>query len=251
MKTLRYALAVLVLALWAQPALAQVVLDVQGTQGTGAGTSNAYTGITVGAGSNRALVMITTWISDPGAITVVRWDNGATNQNLTLLQTVTAVSGQICKIYGLVNPIAGNKTLQLTWTNNVEQVMNSVAWTGVDQTGGATSFPGGSTATGSSTAPTITITLPTSGAVQSCIGSGTGGALNSVSATQVMLYSGTGAIEAGGSRSTSSGTLSGVLSASIQWGIAATGIAAAAGGGGTPGCKNGLLLLGVGCEDTP
>lgn len=213
-----------------------VTLDAAGTQANGVGvTTKSYTGLTVGVGANRGLVVIVAWDGDPGAISVARWDDGATNQDLTLLQTRATANGQVCKIYGLVAPTAGNKTLVLTWANNREMVMNAVAWTDVDQTGGATSFPNSATAIGNGgggvNEPTISIALPASGAGVSVIVNGTAAGLTSVSATQLMLYSGTGAIEAGGSRSTASGTFSGAIASTDQWAIAATGIAPTAAAG--------------------
>lgn len=233
----RVSLAILTLALLlagATPVRAQVVLDAAGTQqvNDGGGVDTTYTGLTVGAGANRALVLVVACASDPGAITVNRWDDGASNQNLTsVVAPVAGVNGQRVAIYGLVAPTSGAKTLQYTWTNVTECVINAAAWTGVDQTGGATSFPNSASAGGNTTTPTITGTLPASGATMSICVAGTLAGVTAVTATQFVLYHGIGAIEAGGSRSTATATLTCTLDGTDQWRIAITGIAAAAGGG--------------------
>lgn len=229
------------------PAQAAVTLNAAGTQAanTTDGLTFSYTGLTVAAGANTALVLIAAWLGDPGAITVNRWDDGASNQTLTELVAPTAtVNGQRVGVYGLVNPIAGNKTLKFTWTNSHEAVINVVAWNGVDQTGSTTSFPNAATATGNTASATKTITLPSNGAIVAISVCGSLNGHTSVSATQLLLYSGTGAIDAGGSYSTASGTYTGTLSGTDQWAAAATGVAAA--GGAAPAAPPRLLLLGVG-----
>lgn len=203
-----------------------VALDAAGTRGSNNGvTSLAYTGITVGAGANRAMVVAACFQSDPGAFSVARWDDGASNQNLTLIASGITANGQITKLWGLVAPISGNKTLQLTWTNVTEIGMAAVSWTGVDQTGGTTSFPNSASATGNSTLASVTISLPANGAGVGVEASGTSAGVSGTSATNLFTFSGATAVEGGASYSTSSGTFTTTITATDQWVQTATGIA--------------------------
>lgn len=201
------------------------ILDVVGTQNTTGGvTTVAYTGITVGTDKNRALAVSISWLGNPGAITVARWDDGASNQNLTLIKTVTDADGHVQNLYGLVNPINGNKTLRITWTNSTEYGMNVIALKNVEQDI-TKAFPNSVSATGNSAAPSIQIVMTNGQMGLSCIGTGTGPTLNSVSATQLWLVHGLGSWEGGGSYSFSSGDFSAVLSVAGNWGMIATAVA--------------------------
>lgn len=205
-----------------------VTLNAAGTQAsTNLATSVTYTGLTIAAGSNLVLAVSIVWLSTPGAITVANWDNAGTPQALgAAIQTATGVNGHVASVFGLVAPTTGNKTLQITWTSTTEYAVNCVAFNGADQTGGATTFSNSNTATGNNNSPSLGLTLPTDGAVVGALGCGTSAVLNSVSATQLILVHGLGAVEMGGSYSTSSGTMTGALSATDQWAMAGTGIKA-------------------------
>ncbi len=206
-----------------------VTLNAAGTQASNGGaTTLDYAGLTVAAGSNRALGYEVAWHVDPGAITVKNWDQAGTPQALEVLQApIASANGQFVGIFGLVNPTTGNKALRLTWTNASEVAMNAVAFDGVDQTGGTTSFPNAATATGNTASATITITRPSNGAILAISACGTANGHSSVSATQLLLFSGAGAIDAGGSYSLASGTYTGTLTGTDQWVAAAVGVAAA------------------------
>ena len=133
-------------------------------------TSHSHTNLTVGSGANRGLVFGFAWEDiNPGPITACNWDNGGTPQAMTAIVSPTAASdGTYVALYGLVNPTAGNKTLFISWTNSAELIACGIAFTGVDQTGGATTFAHATTnaSTGAGSAalpanPTITITSAT------------------------------------------------------------------------------------------
>lgn len=231
----RCRLGVLIACLLAGATPVRAAVTLLGTAGTQLGNSAGvttldYTGLTVAAGSNTALVLVVAWHVDPGAITVKNWDQAGTPQALEIIKAPTTnVNGQFVALYGRIAPTAGNKTLRLTWTNASELVLNAVAFAGVDQTGSTTSFPNSATATGNTASATITITRPSNGAIVAGSVCGTANGHTSVSATQLVLYSGVGAIDAGGSYSTASGTYTGTLSGTDQWVAAATGVAAAGG----------------------
>ena len=70
-----------------------VAFDAAGTQTAGVTTSITHTSLTVGSGSNRAAIFIVTWLGNPGAVSVNRWDDGGTNQNLETIVAPTAGIG--------------------------------------------------------------------------------------------------------------------------------------------------------------
>lgn len=130
-------------------------------------TSVSLTTLTVGSGTNRALVVQLCWDTTsvpPAGISVV-WDSGGSNQSCTLITSQAAPSFSGCALYGLINPVSGNKTLKASWTSGQRVYMQAVSWTGVDQTGGATSFPHATGAQGTSLTPAVTVTSATNNAV--------------------------------------------------------------------------------------
>lgn len=139
-----------------------VALDAAATANIDIDTSNHSTtvagNITVGTGANRALICA---ISVGQAALVgltVTWDVGGTAQAMTLIGSTTATNGtNQTYFYGLVAPTSGAKNINFTVTSgNPDFNACLISFTGVNQTGGTTSFPHGNTATG--TAATISIT---------------------------------------------------------------------------------------------
>jgi hypothetical protein len=196
-----------------------VALDALGTvQHTATSVLTlSYTGITVGKGSNRALVVsINTGVVVTGLSLV--WDAAGANQSLSLIGS----SGTLQYLYGLVAPVSGNKTLTVSWTSPtaLASVVAS-AWTGVNQTGGVASFANVTTlgpTTGTSAA------VPVTGAVYDITIAGYGAhtaSFTSVDHTQICidnLYSGGGGSHASNyAAGASSVTLGAVLSVSQSW----------------------------------
>jgi hypothetical protein len=137
-----------------------VTLDANSTAPTtGAGVTTVnHTNLTVGGGSNRALVVQIETTNVISAVTVV-WDAAGANQSCTLIFSKDAV-GNVTRVqlWGLVAPVSGNKTLTVSWTTASDMVVNAIAFAGVDQTGGATTFPNSVGAATNDTTPTVTIT---------------------------------------------------------------------------------------------
>jgi hypothetical protein len=208
-----------------------VAFDAAGTEGkaTVLGTTGiSYTGLTVGASlSNGALVVVL--VSDANVSSPVAvWDNGGTNQAMTLIGTTSFTFEQV-NVFGLVNPISGNKTLKVTWNAvTSEMYIGAASWSGVDQTGGATSFAHYNGASGTSTAPSVAITSATGNAVMAGIGQTQ--FLNSVSGTVLWAIDnggpniGVGIFRSAGAASV---TMSGVISVSTDWAIGGVDIVAA------------------------
>src|SRR6266702_623887 len=97
-------------------------------------------------------------ITSPNA----HWDSTGTNQLMTLLGVVntTGTNGTVA-IFGLRNPTSGNKTFSTSWTTASTCMIFGISFTGVDQTSDAAAFAHFNSATGNSTAPSVTITSAT------------------------------------------------------------------------------------------
>lgn len=121
-------------------------------------TSLSLTTLTVGSGTNRALVAQMSFKVTTISSLVVNWDSAGTPQACTSI--IAANNGANCRSVelGLVNPTAGNKTLAASWTTASDAILNATSWTGVDQTGSTTSFPNGTSATGTTTPASLVIT---------------------------------------------------------------------------------------------
>lgn len=129
-----------------------VTVNATGSEQYGApGISKNYTGITVAAGSNRGLVLAVLWgyaVTPPSSITCV-WDQAGANQSMTeIIRLDSPSGGATAALYGLVAPATGNKTLTISWTGIAEIFPAAMAFDGVDQTGGVTSFPHSASANG-------------------------------------------------------------------------------------------------------
>lgn len=141
-----------------------VAFDAKATaQGafTAKATPADCTTLTIGSGANRALVaLIGTGNTALTGVTCI-WDPAGTNQAMTLIRSDIANVRGVAYLYGLVAPTSGNKTIRFAWTGGgtTDIVVDGVAWTGVDQTGGATSFPNGATAKSSTTTASAAVTI--------------------------------------------------------------------------------------------
>jgi hypothetical protein len=101
------------------------------------GTALTHNNMTVGSGSNRALIAVLCFnaaVSDP--LTTCTWNGVA----LTKIGSVSNGLGARVDLYGLIAPASGNHTLQVNWSTSTDAYVGCASFTGVDQTGGATSF---------------------------------------------------------------------------------------------------------------
>ena len=159
------------------------------SQSANSNTINDYSGFTMGTGvSNPALVALVAW-DNTGGITVssVQWDIAGTPQSLTLITGTTASNGATSSaLYGRIGTItAGNKTVRLTLSAAGNSYISLISFSGVDQTGGATSFPNGTTNTGSSTAASVAITSATGNAV---VGAGCEATAGTITVDHTTVY---------------------------------------------------------------
>lgn len=148
----------------APPGSGPVALDAVGTAANVTNTTIDYTGITVGSGSNRALVLKLTWGGNPGAISSVTWDFGGSAQAMTQIGTTQSDPTwtlRFTALFGLVGPTAGNNTLRIVQANSVATKHAAISFTGADQTGGTTTFKNFATSSGTGATQDLTITSDT------------------------------------------------------------------------------------------
>ena len=131
-----------------------VALDAQSSAFTASQSLASYTNaaFTVGSGANRALVVALVCESTTGnspTAPTLSWDSTGTNQSMQLISTMSdnRTSSEIRHfIFGLVAPTSGNKKLAVGGLNtNCASILAYISWTGVDQTGGTTTFKNAAT----------------------------------------------------------------------------------------------------------
>lgn len=160
--------------------------DAVGTDVTSNGvTTKDLTTLTVGSGSNRALVVQLVWSGSVTAVSVT-WDQGGTNQACAAITGATATNTGMVQLWGLVAPTSGNKTLRVSWTTSRDVVVQAVSWTDVDQTGGTTTFAHGTGATGTGTTSTATVTSAANNAVMAVFSNNTD-LIDAVNNTQTFI----------------------------------------------------------------
>lgn len=235
------AYCVLSMGLW-QPALAAVSLN--GSVGTPASFASAtsvnYTGITVAAGSDRALVCTIGFEQNATSITFT-WDSGGTNQAMTSVNSQKEDTWpRYIYIFGLLAPTTGNKTLAISWTTSASGRVNCVAFDGVLQTNIAAAFTNAANSSGNSANPSQAITTSSGDATVCGLMASNGPSAESqtlIMRTSSGHGSSTYALSTGSS-DTHSWTLG-----SITWGIAGIRINQVAAGGSA---VRSLSLMGVG-----
>ena len=144
-----------------RPATHLVSFDAKATSATvqtSPGTTISNANLTVGSGANRALVATLSFNNNNPSSVSCTWDVGGTNQSMTLIVNGVYSTTARSSLWGLIAPTSGNKTLTCSWTGNAEAYLSAVSWTGVNQTGGSTSFPDSAATNGASSSGSNTIT---------------------------------------------------------------------------------------------
>lgn len=171
-------------------------------------TSVTSTALTVGSSANRALLIQFAFSLTTISALVVTWDFGASAQPCAVVTGATGnnptTTGR-AELWALVNPVSGAKTLKAAWTGASDVTMNGVSWSSVDQTGGATSFPHGTSANGNSGTASLAVTSATNNATVATV-EGQGN-LSAPTQTQTFLDNTPASISGGGSRAAGAATV--------------------------------------------
>lgn len=117
--------------------------------------------LTVGVGSNRVIVCPVIYNSTGTSVVQVIWDNGGTNQSLSLIgrRINTAGGGAAAELWGGVAPISGTKTMAVIMAASANDLcFGPLSFTGADQTGGVTTFKNFTAGTNTIGTPGVSIT---------------------------------------------------------------------------------------------
>lgn len=121
-------------------------------------TSLSFTGLTVAAGTNMALVFTIGFEQNISGVSAV-WDQAGANQSMTLLNSQKENTWtRFIYLFGLLNPATGNKTLSVNWTTSSNGRANCVAFNNVLQTSIGAAFTNAANNNGNSANPTVAIT---------------------------------------------------------------------------------------------
>lgn len=154
-----------------------VTLDATGSEGafTTAATTHNYTGLTISGGLTNSAAIFGV-IVDPsaggtaGGTITATW-NGVSCTNIIQLDT-SHTAGSVA-LFGIVNPASGNQTFSITTVNSCQAAIVGVSFSGVNQTGGTTSFANSTSkdlTIGTSSSTTMTVTTA-NGDYTFCMGS--------------------------------------------------------------------------------
>lgn len=185
-------------------------------------------GLTVGAGANRALIAeLSVDVTTISAITVT-WDELGTPQTVTSIGSASGTGGRV-DVFGLVAPTSGNKQARAHWTTNAgDAFFNVHSWSSVDQTGGVTSFPHFNSATGVNT-PKVTLTSAVGNATTAAVAADA--AISAPTQTQLFLDNTGSNVNAAATRAAGAATVVHQWTQTGNWVVAGTDIAAASSAG--------------------
>lgn len=205
-----------------------VAFDAQSSSDTTANAATSFsdsTKLTVGAGANRALLVLIAWSTAAAPTGVsITWDG----QPLTLISGTSVANGTAGNValYGLIAPNSGTKTLAGSWTGAREFYVSGIAYTGVNQTSVAVAFPHGTTGSSNTATSTVTVTSAVGNAVAAVHTSN--GSFSAVNNTQVFLDNVSASISGAGNRAAGAATVTLTGTQTGNW--ASAGVDILAGG---------------------
>src|SRR5436309_7297058 len=143
-----------------------VAVDVTGTEVTTGTVASprTYTGLTTGSSLSNGAVAFIVCYANVVTGSSATWDGVACTLVASQNNSIGCPDGRV-EIWAL-SPLGaheGNKTFSVSWTGggSTETYIVGLSFTGVDQTGGVTSFPHGTGANGTSSTSSVTVTSAT------------------------------------------------------------------------------------------
>jgi hypothetical protein len=239
--------------LFARPAFAQIAFDAAaGGSNGGAGGNFDFTGLTIGSGSNRAIVVTITANANSTQITGATWDQGGTNQAMTQVGgSQIGGSARYMWLFLLLGPTSGNKTLRVFQSGGDYIQVAAASYTGVQQTGQPDSQADHAGQTPPVTA-TTTVVAANCWLIGGASDASTGSTLAAGSGTSLRATDSPNNIEAIFDSNGTVGTGSQSLhinnpgGSGTVWNVLSLAPDTGGGGGGPSACHR--SLLGVGCD---
>ncbi len=208
-----------------------VAIDVTGTEllTASAASPRTYAGLTTGGSlSNGAVTFIVTYNIQATA-SAATWDGVA----CTLIIGANMTGGGRVELWGL-SPIGahtGAKTFSVSWSGGAAQtIIQGLSWTGVNQTGGTTTFNTTNSATGNNAGPaTVNIVSQVGDAVLADFITDNAGHFVATNNTQLFVDNTPTSYCAAGNRAAGAGsvTMSCTVDAVTGWTVAVANILAA------------------------
>lgn len=238
----RSLLALVCLLLWASPTFAAITRHASPVDegNSGGGTTYGFN-YTVGSGSNRLLVG--SCFLDAGDVTPP-----TTTYNSVAMSTIGPVAGggdrPVLFVY-LLNPASGSNAFLMTFATGATRRCQMADYDGVG------AFDTSATNTANFTnAITVTPTVAASTWVMAANREGCGGGDTWTGQTELLAGGGLHLADSNAGVSAGAYTVT-ATQTGCQTSLIAASFTDAGGGGGPAGCKNGLLMQGVGCEVQP
>lgn len=241
------ALLAAVILLWAQPASAAIALVNRADLGLNGGSGTSFSAsYTVGSGATRLLV-VTIWSGDAGSADNITGGSATYNGVAMTLARVSSGTRWIGQYY-LLNPASGSNTVAVTTTRSDYIGLLASDYTGVLQS----SQPDATGASSASNDTTLTVGTANSWTVLSAVANGSVAASTNSTGVTAATFGNAGHFDSNGAVAAGSFTMSFTSGdTSKNAGVIVSYKPDTGGGGGAPGCKNGLLMQGAGCEVHP
>lgn len=204
-----------------------VLFDAKGTSDATSGAAVqtfTFNNLTIGTGQNRALVVMLHFALKTVTGITCTW-NGVSMAAITNASGSDSGTNGFVQLFGLVNPASGNQSLVVNWTGLTQLTVDAISFVGVDQTGGNTTFPNGTSAIGTSTTSLIAVTSALDHMVVAAYSNPNNG-FTSVNNNQIFIDNTPALIDcaANYSAGASSVTMAAIMSASSSWVGVATDI---------------------------
>jgi hypothetical protein len=188
-----------------------------------AATTQNFSGFTVVAGDELALFFIFQDSASSNVITSCTWDSGGSNQACTLIKTqaLAGANGGI-SVFGVINPVVGNKTLSVVQPLNNAMTAEMQTYTGTLHSTVALTCINATSTTGATVTPSST--QATNNVGDMCIGAfgtGTGSTISATNNTNIYILNDSATHASAANRAAGTGasiTLNATQATGIAWG---------------------------------
>jgi hypothetical protein len=247
----RVVLLLLCLVALARPASAQVAFDCEFDKGVIGQTSpfsyasNAGDHSCTPSATSNHLLICSLCGSIGFTAPAMTWAGGAMTS--VVGPSSTSVGSRTCVLFGKIANSTGVQTISATWTGGaMDAQVGCAQFSNADQ---STGWQNTGTDSGTSTSASSVVTSASNNMVVAAHANNNASSTTIAAGTTDYLQAGLNGNYAQAHRLSAgaSQTITWTLGSSVAW-LNLKADIILFGGGGTPGCKNGLLLLGAGCD---
>jgi hypothetical protein len=248
----RVVLLLLCLVALARPASAQVTFDCEFDKGVAsqaspfAYASNAGDHSCTPSATSNHLLICSLCGSLGFTAPAMTWAGGAMTSIVG--PTSTSTGARTCVLFGKIANSTGSQTISATWTGgSMDAELGCAQFSNADQ---STGWQNTGSDTGTGTTGSSVVTSANNNMVVAAHADNNGTSTTISAGTTDYLQTGLNGNYAQAHRLSTgaSQTITWTWTGSQAWANVKVDVIVFGGGGGTPGCKNGLLLLGAGCD---